>query len=246
MERIILQIAIAFAALVVIGSGIFIRPACAPRRPLAPSSCCSWSWCSFRCCGLASGMSHIKRRGRIEIFNSASCASRCDCGGRMRAGGRWHSWDCLWSAMGRHRQPRGGCEPSALYVGIAARDRVVVLAGYSRYRAADDMGCAADFHCRHGRTGAPGRRDFRNRCRDDGNGLFLDDGIGRDAAGLDLATPACRSAVVTGKRILLWLIAAALAAVVAIFIWKFYLHLTDDGQIQPGIIFERTDRPSRA
>jgi hypothetical protein len=51
---------------------------------------------------------------------------------------------------------------------------------------------------------------------------------------------------VTGKRILLWLIAAALAAVVAIFVWKFYLHLTGDGQNQPGIIFERTDRPSRA
>jgi hypothetical protein len=51
---------------------------------------------------------------------------------------------------------------------------------------------------------------------------------------------------VTAKRILLWLVVAALAAVVTIFVWKFYLHLTAEGGSKPGIIFERTDRPSRA
>jgi hypothetical protein len=49
-----------------------------------------------------------------------------------------------------------------------------------------------------------------------------------------------------GKRILLWLVAAALVAVVALFAFRFYLHLTGEGESKPGIIFERTDRPSRA
>jgi uncharacterized membrane protein len=46
------------------------------------------------------------------------------------------------------------------------------------------------------------------------------------------------------KRIVLGLVAIVIAAVATVFALQFYRHLTGDSE--PGIIFERSDRPSRA
>jgi uncharacterized membrane protein len=46
------------------------------------------------------------------------------------------------------------------------------------------------------------------------------------------------------KRIVLGLVAIAVAAITMVFALQFYRHLT--GESEPGIIFERSDRPSRA
>jgi hypothetical protein len=44
----------------------------------------------------------------------------------------------------------------------------------------------------------------------------------------------------------MWLAAVAAIIVVAgIFAFKLYRHYTDDDGAQPGIIFERSDRPAR-
>lgn len=47
------------------------------------------------------------------------------------------------------------------------------------------------------------------------------------------------------KRILLGLATIVVAVVVIVFALQFYRHLTG-GDNEPGVIFERTDRPSRA
>lgn len=47
------------------------------------------------------------------------------------------------------------------------------------------------------------------------------------------------------KRLVLGLAAIAVAIVAIVFAWQLYRHLNDEGDPQPGIIFERTDRPSR-
>ncbi|WP_453999057.1 hypothetical protein [Afipia felis] len=46
------------------------------------------------------------------------------------------------------------------------------------------------------------------------------------------------------KRIVLGLVAIAIAAIAMVFALQFYRHLA--GESEPGIIFERSDRPSRA
>lgn len=48
------------------------------------------------------------------------------------------------------------------------------------------------------------------------------------------------------KRIVLGLAAIVIVTIVIVFALQFYRHLTGEGDNQPGIIFERTDRPSRA
>lgn len=48
------------------------------------------------------------------------------------------------------------------------------------------------------------------------------------------------------KRILIGLAAIVIAVIIIVFALQFYRHLTGAGDSQPGIIFERTDRPSRA
>ncbi|MBE0704175.1 MULTISPECIES: hypothetical protein [Afipia] len=48
------------------------------------------------------------------------------------------------------------------------------------------------------------------------------------------------------KRIVLGLAAIVIATIIIVFALQFYRHLTGEGDNQPGIIFERTDRPSRA
>ena len=48
------------------------------------------------------------------------------------------------------------------------------------------------------------------------------------------------------KRIVLGFAVVIVAAVAIVFAWKFYRHLTGNDDSRPGIIFERTDRPSRA
>ena len=48
------------------------------------------------------------------------------------------------------------------------------------------------------------------------------------------------------KRIVLGFAVLVVAAVAMVFVWKFYRHLTGNDDSKPGIIFERTDRPSRA
>ena len=53
-------------------------------------------------------------------------------------------------------------------------------------------------------------------------------------------------ALLMAKRIALGLAAIVIAVVIIVFAWQFYRHLTGAGDNQPGIIFERTDRPSRA
>jgi len=47
------------------------------------------------------------------------------------------------------------------------------------------------------------------------------------------------------KRIVLGFVVAVAGAVVILFTLQFYRHLTGGGDNQPGIIFERADRPSR-
>ena len=48
------------------------------------------------------------------------------------------------------------------------------------------------------------------------------------------------------KRIVLVAVVTAVAIVAIVFAYKFYRQMTGEGDNQPGIIFERTDRPSRA
>lgn len=48
------------------------------------------------------------------------------------------------------------------------------------------------------------------------------------------------------KRIVLVAVVTVVAIVAIVFAYKFYRHITGEGDNQPGIIFERTDRPSRA
>jgi lipopolysaccharide export LptBFGC system permease protein LptF len=48
------------------------------------------------------------------------------------------------------------------------------------------------------------------------------------------------------KRIVLVIAVTVFAVVAVVFAFKFYRHMTGGDENQPGIIFERTDRPSRA
>jgi len=48
------------------------------------------------------------------------------------------------------------------------------------------------------------------------------------------------------KRIVLGLAGIALVVIVIAVALRFYRHLIGSDDNQPGIIFERTDRPSRA
>jgi hypothetical protein len=48
------------------------------------------------------------------------------------------------------------------------------------------------------------------------------------------------------KRIVLGLAVVVIATILIVFALQFYRHLTGGSDNQPGIIFERTDRPSRA
>lgn len=48
------------------------------------------------------------------------------------------------------------------------------------------------------------------------------------------------------KRIVLVIAMMLFAVVALVFAFKFYRHMTGGDESQPGIIFERTDRPSRA
>lgn len=47
------------------------------------------------------------------------------------------------------------------------------------------------------------------------------------------------------KRLVLGLAAIAVAIIAIVFAWQLYRHLSGEDDHQPGIIFERTDRPSR-
>ena len=53
-------------------------------------------------------------------------------------------------------------------------------------------------------------------------------------------------ALLMAKRIALGLAAIVIAAVAVIFALQLYRHLTGGADDEPGVIFERTDRPSRA
>lgn len=48
------------------------------------------------------------------------------------------------------------------------------------------------------------------------------------------------------KRIVPVIAMMLFALVAIVFAFKFYRHITGESDNQPGIIFERTDRPSRA
>lgn len=61
-----------------------------------------------------------------------------------------------------------------------------------------------------------------------------------------IATPFRGKKPLMLKRIVLVVVVTAVAVVAIIFAFKFYRHMTGEGDNQPGIIFERTDRPSRA
>lgn len=61
-----------------------------------------------------------------------------------------------------------------------------------------------------------------------------------------IATPVRRKKPLMVKRIVLVAVVTAAAIVAIVFAFKFYRHLMGEGDHPPGIIFERTDRPSRA
>jgi hypothetical protein len=61
-----------------------------------------------------------------------------------------------------------------------------------------------------------------------------------------IATPVLGKKLLMAKRIVLGIAVAAIATVALVFAFKFYRHMTGGDENQPGIIFERTDRPSRA
>jgi lipopolysaccharide export LptBFGC system permease protein LptF len=48
------------------------------------------------------------------------------------------------------------------------------------------------------------------------------------------------------KRIVLVIAMMLFATIALVFAFKFYRHMIDGDKSQPGIIFERSDRPSRA
>ena len=48
------------------------------------------------------------------------------------------------------------------------------------------------------------------------------------------------------KRVVLGIAVTVFAIVALVFAFKFYRHMMGGDENQPGIIFERTDRPSRA
>lgn len=61
-----------------------------------------------------------------------------------------------------------------------------------------------------------------------------------------IATPVRWKKLLMVKRIVLGIAVTVFAIVAIVFAFKFYRHMTDGDKNQPGIIFERTDRPSRA
>jgi hypothetical protein len=61
-----------------------------------------------------------------------------------------------------------------------------------------------------------------------------------------IATPVHRKKLLMAKRIVLGIAVTVFAIVAIVFAIQFYRHMTGGDENQPGIIFERTDRPSRA
>ena len=61
-----------------------------------------------------------------------------------------------------------------------------------------------------------------------------------------IAPPVRRKKLLMVKRVVLGIAVTVFAIVALVFAFKFYRHMTGGDENQPGIIFERTDRPSRA